>query len=129
MDETEMRQWCVLLGAMLASKGVREQAQKVIGKSDVPENLRSMWLALQSGDPGSVWDAARSLGLPDERGESKGVLATLLRSLSAKALRRFCVAVMHRTDGLGKIEEPERIADTLEKWAAEIRARKAVGDE
>ena len=126
LEANELPQWYALLGAMLVSKEIRESARKSLLERDVPKSLLPLWQALGSGDAAQVWDAASCLSLPDTRQSVKSVALALVKELSKKAQKRFCKAVMARSQFLAKADlSVDEVASTLESWAAELRAREA----
>lgn len=116
--------WLALIGAMLASKDVRKQAISAFTRQDVPASLQPLWDALAIEDGNKVWTAVEPLGLrPGGQGK---VLDALIAKLQQDALSQLIATRVRQSGMLSKGQVgADAMADTLEAWAMEIRARQA----
>lgn len=125
---TEMAQWHLLFGAMLASKEVLTEALKKIHKQDVPTPWQPFWESLATGDRGKVWDMVGKFGIqqPTPLPPNASVTARLIHSLQEIGLAEFVKKQVSRAEFSHKaLLGADAVADTFESVAASIRQRQA----
>jgi hypothetical protein len=115
--------WWIALGAALASKEARERLGKLLCTEDVPEGVRSLWLAVKTNAATGVWSELESM-LGVKRGECSNAVDAVGRALQARSLERYCreaAAKLQFTKGL----LPDELLNVLDAAASKIRARQA----
>lgn len=118
---TEVGQWSLLLGAMLASKAARELAVKRLSSEDVPEAMRDLWTALKSENADQIRLHLEVYGVPRN---GKTAIEELVKTLQEKALAAYCHKTMSSVQ-FAKGVGPEQLLTLLDTMATKIRTKQA----
>ncbi len=122
--DQEERLWLLLAGAMLTSKGVRDEAALKLKPEDAPELIRPLLSAMNTGNGVEVGNALECLGMSQHAG---GAVKGLIGSLQQATLARWCNRAMSNVQN-AKGVDPDLLLDMLDSLATNIRARKAAMD-
>lgn len=118
----DVKQCLILLGAMMVSKQMRDQAVAVLEDNDVAQECRPLWRAIKSGIGADVRGEARKYFLVEEADAS--CFSALVRNLQQTALSRFCQESVTRVQ-IAKGIGPEGLLNILDTMSTRIRAKQA----
>lgn len=122
--DNNQRLWLILIGAMLASKQVREDATGKLLPDEAPDELVDLWNQITEGHQEEVRQIFRGWKVDVW---ADGVLPSITRHLQEHSAAKFCERLIARAQ-VTRLQTPEELRDKFVKMASALESRCAVLD-
>lgn len=119
INDLDDRLWLILIGAMLASKPVRDDAASKIEPGDTPNELAELWKCIVNGEHEAVRGIFRTWKVDVW---ADGTLPSLTRHLQKRAMKAFCDKFIDRAT-LTRLQTPQELRDKFESLLSRLDAR------
>jgi hypothetical protein len=118
-NDLDDRLWLILIGAMLSSKPVRDDAASKIKLDDPPQDLAELWKCLTNGEHEGVRGVMRAWKVDVQ---ADGTLPSIVRHLQKRSMKAFVEKTIRRAE-MTSLQTPYELRDKFLSLLGHLDAR------